>query len=76
MCEVRNASWKAVVYVQTYSLIIHYVPSWYMRYHGIVGAAQGNVQYKTYQEALAQAQKYEVKKPNSSKKINSSCCYI
>jgi uncharacterized membrane protein YciS (DUF1049 family) len=61
-CEVRNASWKAVVYVQTYSLILHYVPSWYLRYYGIVGAAQGNVQYKTYQEALAQAQKYQVKK--------------
>jgi hypothetical protein len=61
-CEVRNASWKTVRFTQTFSHIIHYVPTWYLHYHNHIGAAQGKDRYKTSEEALTQAEKYKVKK--------------
>jgi hypothetical protein len=62
MCEVRNSSWKSVKYIQTFSYIIHYVPSWYMRYYGYIGAAEGRKRYKSSEDALTQANKYKVRK--------------
>ena len=75
MCEVRNASWKVVFYVQTFSLVVRYVPTWNMYYYGRIGAAQGTDQYKTSEEALEQAQKYKVRQ-TLIRKIKFSCYYI